>query len=171
MTLIACYLCVCVFTSIDYNVRVFLFPSVQQVQTSVTRVCLPRWQVGLRQVGKTLCVCTVFLCCFGRPELAEGLTDKKNNPPSINLLSTLKRIMWLISLVRHQVNHTFWPVFYGCVYESVALSNTTEHCTNLWFKLMDFMPRCQGTGVQPQQAFILKTMEQWMHVVDLTLFE
>ena len=59
-------------------------------------------------------------------------------------------------------------MFYGCGYESVALFSATEHGANLWFKQMDFMPRKPSTAPQP---FILKTMEKWTHVVDLTLFE
>lgn len=87
----------------------------------------------------------LVLFCWGLNWLRIWLIKSKH-PLSIKLLDTLNSVMWLILLVCHQVNHMFGLCFYGCGYESVALFNTTEHCANLWFKWMDFMPRKPSTA-------------------------
>lgn len=150
MTLIACYLCVCIFTfniHIGYDVRVFLLSLWNRCRLLSHEWFLPKWPFWtLSSCENIRCVCTLFQCCFGWPESAKNLTDlykRKKHPLSIKLSNTLNRIMWLILLVLHQVNHTFWALFY----ESVAPFNIMEQ----WGQSCDSHGwiLCQGNQVQP----------------------
>lgn len=155
-----CVICVCAcvreraciyihHSSIDYNVRVFLFLSLRnQCRLLSHKWVFPDDLSDFAQLRK----CSVCLHCVpvlpGRPGLAEDLTDSKQHNALwvLNFWThTLNSLMWL-KLVRRQVNGTLWAVFYGRGYESVALFSATEHGANLWLKWMDFMPRNPSTA-------------------------
>lgn len=169
----ACMCAACIdihHSSIDYNVRVFLFLSLwNQCRLLSHKWVFPDDLFGLCPVEKMFGVFAWRSSAAWEARTGWGSDWFKTTkrPLSIKLLNTQNSLMWL-QLVRRQVNRTLWAVFYGCGYEPVALFSATEHGANLWFKRMDFMPRKPSTAPQP---FVLKTTEKWTHVVDLTLFE